>query len=66
MLGQPLPDFWVASTGGQHLQEIRFPFEKVRGIARGRPRSRGALALQWRGAKVPGHPQEVLNFVKAL
>jgi len=24
------------------------------------------LARQWRGVKVPGHVQEVLNFAKAL
>ena len=40
--------------------------KKVRGITRSRSRSRGALALEWRGVKVPGHAQEVLNFVKAL
>ena len=40
--------------------------KQVRGITRSRPRSRGALALEWRGVKVPGHAQEVLNFVKAL
>ena len=26
----------------------------------------GALAREWRGVKVPGHAQEVLDFVKAL
>ena len=26
----------------------------------------GVLAREWRGVKVPGHAQEVLNFVKAL
>ncbi len=26
----------------------------------------GALAREWRGVKVPGHVQEVLNFAKAL
>jgi len=40
--------------------------KKVRGITRSRSRSRGGLALEWRGVKVPGHVQEVLNFVKAL
>ncbi len=39
---------------------------KVRGITRSRSRNRGVLALEWRGVKVPGHVQEVLNFVKAL
>ena len=41
---------------------------KVRGIERstfviGKD---GVLAREWRGVKVPGHVQEVLNFVKAL
>jgi thioredoxin-dependent peroxiredoxin len=41
---------------------------KVRGIERstfviGKD---GALAREWRGVRVPGHVQEVLNFVKAL
>ena len=27
---------------------------------------KGVLAREWRGVKVPGHIQEVLNFVKAL
>ena len=40
--------------------------KKVRGITRSRPRNRGVLAREWRGVKVPGHAQEVLNFVKAL
>ena len=41
---------------------------KVRGIERSTfvlDRD-GALAREWRGVKVPGHVQEVLNFVKAL
>ena len=42
--------------------------KKVRGIERstfviGRD---GVLAREWRGVKVPGHVQEVLNFAKAL
>ena len=42
--------------------------KKVRGIERstfviGKD---GVLAREWRGVKVPGHVQEVLNFVKAL
>ena len=28
--------------------------------------AQGVLAREWRGVKVPGHAQEVLNFVKAL
>ena len=31
-----------------------------------RHRRKGVLAREWRGVKVPGHVQEVLNFVKAL
>ena len=42
--------------------------KKVRGIERstfviGKD---GVLAREWRGVKVPGHVQEVLNFAKAL
>ena len=42
--------------------------KKVRGIERSTfvVDARGALAREWRGVKVPGHAQEVLNFVKAL
>ena len=41
---------------------------KVRGIERSTfvVDEKGVLARQWRGVKVPGHVQEVLNFVKAL
>jgi peroxiredoxin Q/BCP len=42
--------------------------KKVRGIERSTfviDRD-GALAREWRGVKVPGHVEEVLNFVKAL
>jgi len=28
--------------------------------------SAGVLAREWRGVKVPGHAQEVLEFVKTL
>ena len=55
-------------------QKIEFPFEslsdgkQVRDIERstfvvGRD---GVPAREWRGVKVPGHVQEVLNFAKAL
>jgi thioredoxin-dependent peroxiredoxin len=40
---------------GVKQQQIRCYGKKVRGIPKGR-----------RGVKVPGHAQEVLNFVKAL
>jgi len=41
---------------------------KVRGIERSTfvVDGRGVLAREWRGVKVPGHGEEVLNFVKAL
>ena len=41
---------------------------KVRGIVRSTfvVDEKGVLAQAWRGVKVPGHVQEVLNFVKAL
>jgi peroxiredoxin Q/BCP len=42
--------------------------KKVRGIERSTfvIDDQGLLAHEWRGVKVPGHAQEVLNFVKAL
>ena len=42
--------------------------KKVRGIERSTfvVDEQGVLAREWRGVKVPGHVQEVLNFVKAL
>jgi peroxiredoxin Q/BCP len=42
--------------------------KKVRGIERSTfvVDAQGVLAREWRGVKVPGHVQEVLNFVKAL
>jgi thioredoxin-dependent peroxiredoxin len=42
--------------------------KKVRGIERSTfvVDQQGVLAREWRGVKVPGHAQEVLNFVKAL
>ncbi|HEV7476190.1 MAG TPA: redoxin domain-containing protein, partial [Burkholderiales bacterium] len=41
---------------------------KVRGIERSTfvIDDKGALAREWRGVRVPGHVEEVLNFVKAL
>ncbi len=41
---------------------------KVRGVERSTfvVDENGVLARAWRGVKVPGHVQEVLNFVKAL
>ena len=42
--------------------------KKVRGIERSTfvVDAKGVLAREWRGVKVPGHAQEVLNFAKAL
>jgi peroxiredoxin Q/BCP len=42
--------------------------KKVRGIERSTfvVDGGGVLAREWRGVKVPGHIQEVLNFAKAL
>ena len=42
--------------------------KKVRGIERSTfvVDGEGVLAREWRGVKVPGHIQEVLNFAKAL
>jgi thioredoxin-dependent peroxiredoxin len=42
--------------------------KQVRGIERSTfvIDENGVLAREWRGVKVPGHVQEVLNFVKAL
>ncbi|HYN11927.1 MAG TPA: peroxiredoxin [Burkholderiales bacterium] len=42
--------------------------KKVRGIERSTfvIDEEGVLAREWRGVKVPGHVEEVLNFVKAL
>jgi thioredoxin-dependent peroxiredoxin len=41
---------------------------KVRGIQRSTfvIDAKGVLRQEWRGVKVPGHAQEVLDFVKAL
>jgi peroxiredoxin Q/BCP len=42
--------------------------KKLRGIERSTfvLDEKGVLVREWRGVKVPGHAQEVLNFVKAL
>ena len=42
--------------------------KKVRGIERSTfvVDPKGVVAREWRGVKVPGHVEEVLNFVKAL
>jgi peroxiredoxin Q/BCP len=129
MLGKPVPDFSLASTGGSTFKlsdargtklvlyfypnancriygvsrdslkshesfkaKMKFPFEllsnedeavcklfgvikmknmygrKVRGIERSTfvLDEKRRMVREWRGVKVPGHVQEVLNFVKAL
>ena len=42
--------------------------KKIRGVERSTfvLNGEGAIAREWRGVKVPGHAQEVLNFVKTL
>jgi peroxiredoxin Q/BCP len=42
--------------------------KKVRGIERSTfvIDAKGVLAREWRGVKVPGHAQEVLDFAKTL
>ena len=101
MLGKPVPDFSLPSTGGIlrlsstrggkvrlyfYPQDLHREFQragclvfgvmkqksmygkKVRGIERSTfvLDANGVLAREWRGVKVPGHAQEVLNFVKTL
>ena len=106
MLGKPVPDFSLPSTGSRSLFRLssrytafrraqakpKFPFEllsdrdeavfrqfgvmklqnlygkQVRGIERSTfvIDEEGMLARAWRGVKVPGHIQEVLNFAQAL
>jgi peroxiredoxin Q/BCP len=59
------PDEAVCKQFGVMKDKLLYG-KKVRDITRSRSRSLGALALEWRGVKVPGHAQEVLNFAKAL
>jgi thioredoxin-dependent peroxiredoxin len=61
------PDEAVCGRFGVMKQKSMYG-KKVRGIERSTfvlDRD-GVLAHEWRGVKVPGHVQEVLNFVKAL
>jgi peroxiredoxin Q/BCP len=50
------------------IQDKNLYGRKVRGIVRSTfvIDDEGRLAREWRGVKVPGHAEEVLNFVKAL
>ena len=61
------PDEAVCGQFGVMKQKNMYG-KKVRGIERSTfvLDKAGVLAREWRGVKVPGHVQEVLNFVKAL
>ena len=61
------PDEAVCTQFGVMKQKNMYG-KKVRGIERSTfvVDKAGVLAREWRGVKVPGHVQEVLNFVKAL
>jgi peroxiredoxin Q/BCP len=61
------PEERVCEQFGVMKQKLMYG-KKVRGIERSTfvIDDQGRLAREWRGVKVPGHAQEVLNFVKAL
>jgi peroxiredoxin Q/BCP len=61
------PDEAVCKQFGVMKQKVMYG-KKVRGIERSTfvLDEKGVLAREWRGVKVQGHAQEVLNFVKAL
>jgi thioredoxin-dependent peroxiredoxin len=61
------PDEAVCRQFGVMKDKLMYG-KKVRGIERSTfvIDDKGVLAREWRGVKVPGHAQEVLNFVKAL
>jgi peroxiredoxin Q/BCP len=61
------PDEAVCSQFGVMKMKNMYG-RKVRGIERSTfvIDEKGVLSREWRGVKVPGHVQEVLNFVKAL
>jgi thioredoxin-dependent peroxiredoxin len=61
------PDEAVCQRFGV-MKEKQMYGKKVRGIERSTfvVHGDGVLAREWRGIKVPGHAQEVLNFAKAL
>jgi peroxiredoxin Q/BCP len=60
------PEERVCEQFGVMKQKLMYG-KKVRGIERSTfvIDDQGRLAREWRGVKVPGHAQEVLNFVKA-
>jgi peroxiredoxin Q/BCP len=81
MPGKQVADFSLPSTGrsSSHgparyckqfdVMKLKNMYgKKVRGIGRSTLviAADGVLAREWRGVKVPGHAQEVLNFAKAL
>ena len=61
------PDEGVCTQFGVVKEKLLYG-KKVRGIERSTfvVDAKGVLVREWRGVKVPGHAQEVLNFVKAL
>ncbi len=61
------PDEAVCGQFGVMKEKLMYG-KKARGIERSTfvVDDKGVLAREWRGVKVPGHAQEVLNFVKAL
>jgi peroxiredoxin Q/BCP len=61
------PDEAVCRQFGVMKDKVMYG-KKVRGIERSTfvIDEKGVLAREWRGVKVPGHAQEVLNFAKAL
>ena len=61
------PDEAVCRQFGVMKQKMMYG-KQVRGIERSTfvIDKSGVLVHEWRGVKVPGHAQEVLNFVKAL
>jgi peroxiredoxin Q/BCP len=61
------PDEAVCNAFGV-MKDKNLYGRKVRGIERSTfvIDEKGKLSHEWRGVKVPGHVEEVLNFVKAL
>ena len=61
------PDEKVCEQFGVMKDKVMYG-KKVRGIERSTfvVDAKGVLAREWRGIKVTGHAQEVLNFAKAL
>jgi peroxiredoxin len=81
MLGKPVPDFSLPSTGGNSFQlsSQRARNADFRDSRSASHQRFGVMKLKhpygkqvrgipkgWRGVQVTGHVQEVLNFVKSL